>query len=211
MWLRATASCSPLLHLQDSCAPLPRLSPPLEWTRKVGAHASAIKTPPVRCAAVPESSAGHLARLQPLLGAQVRARAEFYSRGESFAFYSSPGAVASPRPRLPVQRAEAHCLRRSATVRCPITSRAPRTRRLRALLRGGRNSTRGSGETAASAGRNLCGERRSFSFSSLTDFWQNNAGRTGNRLFSSSGSSYPVLPHPSLLTGTRHAASLPAR
>jgi len=45
-----------LLHLQDSCAPLPRLWSPLEWTRKVGAQSSANKTLLPSCAAVTEGS-----------------------------------------------------------------------------------------------------------------------------------------------------------
>lgn len=59
---------------------------------------------------------------------------------------------------VPLWRAEAHCLWRSATVRCPITNRALRSRRHRALLCGAgiaRRTPEGEEKTGISAERSF--------------------------------------------------------
>lgn len=102
------------------------------------------------------------------------------------------------RTRIPHKRAEAHCLWRSATVRCPITNRAPRSHRHRALLRGEEIAHR-TPEGREKAQRNLCRER---SFTEV-DFWHRHR-RTED--ISSSVHLYIVFLRTTLLTGTRHAA-----
>lgn len=84
------------------------------------------------------NSGGHYTFLPPPLGTSVHTE-ELTVRAERevlclCVFFS---AAASSRTRtLHLHTAEAHCLWRSATVRCPITHRALRRRRHRALLCG---------------------------------------------------------------------------
>lgn len=75
----------------------------------------------------------------------------------------------SPKEKKERERAEAHCLWRSATVRCPITSRAPRSHRHRALHCGAEIAHGGSGGTTESTEGSLQTERgKEFNRSTLS-------------------------------------------
>lgn len=115
-------SCIPLLHLQDSCAPMPRFSPQSVRTRRVRAQPSDIRALWLRAALLVTSS--HLR----LASCEHRICFLFNERR----FVGLLSVALSPRP--PSQGAEAHCLWRSVTVRCPVTSRALRSHRHWALV-----------------------------------------------------------------------------
>lgn len=115
--------------------------------------------------------------------------------------------VAFSHPRLSLRRAEAHCLWRSATVRCPITNRALRSHRHRALLSGAKIARRDSGGTREHRG--ISSDRGVLRSSA---FWRITQQKWGYIILSSSLFYFIVVPlHITLLTGTRHAASFPTR